>query len=168
MALDLDFVRDCYKANERGDGLLLAALIRCGLVPAMVDIYRIILEDEYRDVNDNVYPVRLALQDALGHNTAEIYDFCESNRGMFIPTIGRQTMAVPYDSRPVEFYPGVDKKTFPGALRRLNVNSSLYKNRVDPGGLALHSEVSEPHLAQLCAEVRAEDGFRSETLGGAG
>lgn len=143
-------------------------LIRCGLVPAMADIYRIILEDEYRDVNDNVYPVRLALQDALGHNTAEVYDFCESTRGMIIPTIGRQTMAVPYDSRPVEFYPGADKKPFPGALRRLNVNSSLYKdradgilktNRDDPGGLALHSEVSELHLAQLCAEVRGEDGF---------
>ncbi len=25
-ALDLDFVRDCFNANERGDGLLLAAL----------------------------------------------------------------------------------------------------------------------------------------------
>lgn len=28
VALDLDFVRDCYLANERGDGLLLAAIIR--------------------------------------------------------------------------------------------------------------------------------------------
>ncbi|PHR26528.1 MAG: hypothetical protein COA36_11650 [Desulfotalea sp.] len=28
VALDLDFIRDCFKANERGDGLLLAALIR--------------------------------------------------------------------------------------------------------------------------------------------
>ena len=27
-ALDPDFVRDCYNANERGDGLLLAALLR--------------------------------------------------------------------------------------------------------------------------------------------
>jgi len=27
-ALDLDFVRDCYNANERGDGLLLAAFLR--------------------------------------------------------------------------------------------------------------------------------------------
>lgn len=28
VALDLDFVRDCFNANERGDGLLLAAIIR--------------------------------------------------------------------------------------------------------------------------------------------
>lgn len=48
-----------------------------------------------------IYPVRL-----VGHFTSEVYDFCESTHGLILPTKGERTLATPYVSKPVEFYPG--------------------------------------------------------------
>ncbi len=83
-------------------------------------------------------------------------------------------MAVPYDTQPVEFYPGQEKKRFPGALRRVRGNATFYKdkadgilksNRDDPGGMAFFSTMPTSHIEQLCAEVINEDGFWEQISG---
>lgn len=143
-------------------------LIRCGKLNYFEDIRQVVLTNPNLDIHNNNYPVRQALQDYQGHRASKVYDFCVTTGGIIIPARGERSMALPYDTTPVEFYPGSEKKKFPGALRRVRGNSTFYKdkadgilrtNRDDPGGLAFHSEIPESHIGQLVAEVRNENGF---------
>ncbi|CAG36305.1 related to terminase large subunit of phage lambda [Desulfotalea psychrophila LSv54] len=143
-------------------------LLRCGFVFTFEAVVQVLWGNEYRDKNGNIYPVHLSLQDAMGHRTSDVYDFCASRHGQILPTNGQQTMATPYSTNDVEFYPGSDKRRFPGALKRVRVNTTYYKDKADgilkinpgdPGGISFYSEVSRGDLLQLCAETRNEKGF---------
>ena len=110
----------------------------------------------------------LALLDALGHRTSEVYDFCVRFPGMILPSIGEKTKAMPYNFSDVEFYPGTEKKKFPGSLKRCRVNTTYYKDKADGkllipsgdrGAISFHSEVTIDFTGQLCAESRDELGF---------
>jgi len=142
--------------------------VRDGFVFTFQDLAKVLWQQEYKDVGGNLYPVQFGLIDSGGHRTSEVYDFCLQFPGMIMPSKGERTMAAPYGFSDVEFYPGPEKKKFPGNLKRVRVNTTYYKdkfdgklrvNKADPGGLRFHSETSEDFARQLCAEVRGDDGF---------
>ncbi|MGL1931740.1 MAG: phage terminase large subunit family protein [Desulfotalea sp.] len=141
-------------------------LIACGFLQDFDAEKSVIMDAEYKDADGNIYPVRQAVQDAMGHRTSEVYDFCATTYGLILPAKGEQRMATPYATAPVEFYPGTEKKKFPWALKRVRVDSNYYKDKADgilktgrdfPGGMAFHSEMANGHINQLCAEVIGED-----------
>ncbi len=122
----------------------------------------------FRDPAGGEHWVELAIQDSRGHRTLEVYDFCRRFPRRILPYTGLQTQAQPTIFRKVEHYPGTDKP-YPAGLKRLNVHSNFFKDRLathlqipagDPGHFALHSEVSEDYARHLCAEyVDEKAGF---------
>jgi phage terminase large subunit GpA-like protein len=136
--------------------------VRSGFALSLSDLARYLWEDELADADGVRYAVTLALQDAGGHRTAEVYDFARRHPGRLVPTFGRDTMAVPHNWSAVQYYPG-KKKPIPGGLRILNVNTKYYKDdlarrlAVDPG---------DPGALRFCAEFRDDYArhFVSEVL----
>jgi phage terminase large subunit GpA-like protein len=136
---------------------------REGFVTSFDGLKKIILDDRYKERDGREHYVRLALQDAMGHRTDKVYDFCRMHRGVIIPTQGvdRRTMTQPHAWSNIETYPGT-KKPIPGGLKLLRFDTTYYKNilaakleinRDDPGAWHLHSETTEEWARQLCAEV---------------
>ncbi len=137
-------------------------LVRHGFVHSFEDLAQVLWLDQYRDAAGNRYHVQLAIQDAMGHRTADVYDFCRRGRGQILPSQGKRELASPYSWSDIEYWPGTTKK-FPAGLKRINVNTTYYKDMLsarlgvsvgDPGGIVLHGDVDEDFAAQLCAEYR--------------
>ena len=138
--------------------------IREGYVTTFDAVAEVMWGSEYKDADGMAYIVNLVLQDALGHRTSEVYDFCRKYRSRIIPIFGRQTMANPYTWTNIEYYPGT-KKPIPGGLRALNLNSQYYKDDLsgileiapsDPGAWHFHSETTFAWAQHLTAEYRDE------------
>lgn len=154
-----------YEVRAWGYGLQKESWqIREGYVTTFEAIEEIMWASEYLDADGLAYIVNLVLQDALGHRTAEVYDFCRKHRSKIVPIFGRQTMANPHTWTNIEYYPGT-KKPIPGGLRALNVNSQFYKDDLaglleiapaDPGAWHFHSETTFEWAQHLTAEYRDE------------
>lgn len=125
-------------------------------------IKKILTEDRYKDTEGKEYFVALALQDAMGHRTADVYDFCRLNRRFIIPTQGVDTrrMTSPHTWSNIEFYPG-GKKPIPGGLKLIRFDATHYKNKLankleinpeDPGAWILCAETTEEWARHMCAE----------------
>jgi phage terminase large subunit GpA-like protein len=141
--------------------------IREGKTPTFEALARILWQDEYTDADGNTYAVMLTIQDALGHRTAEVYDFCRLHRGKILPSFGKQTMAQPHTWTNLEYYPG-KKKPIPGGLKAVNVNTQYYKNALagileiapaDPGAWHYHSETTEDWARMMTVECTDERGI---------
>jgi len=141
--------------------------VREGKVPTFEALAQVLWQDEYRDADDQVYRVLLTLQDAMGHRTAEVYDFCRQHRGMILPTMGKQTMATPHTYSKIEFYPGT-KKPIPGGLQLLRFDTNYFKNQLaglleiepgDPGCWHYHGQVTRDWAFQMTVEGINEKGF---------
>ena len=141
--------------------------IREGFCMTWDALKQILWADEYLDANGNKYFVRIVFQDALGHRTAEVYDFCRQHRGKIVPTFGKKTMAQPHVWSNIEYYPGT-KKPIPGGLKALNINTLYYKNELsrlleinpaDPGAFHYHSELTYDWAAMMTVEYLDENGF---------
>ena len=63
--------------------------VREGFLTSFADLERVLFLDEYRDADGLVYPVQIAVQDAMGHRTTEVYDFCRRYRGWNSPSRAR-------------------------------------------------------------------------------
>ncbi|SDO95422.1 terminase gpA endonuclease subunit [Desulforhopalus singaporensis] len=142
-------------------------LVQDGFVFSFDDLEAVLWENVYKDTDGNIYPVQFGLLDSMGHRTSEVYDFCDGFPGLILPSKGERTMATPYNYADVEFYPGTEKKKFPGNLKRVRVNTTHYKDKLDglfrvkaadPGALRFHSEISEDFVFQMLAEERDENG----------
>jgi phage terminase large subunit GpA-like protein len=120
----------------------------------------VLWDDEYIDEAGRRFVVRLTLQDALGHRTAEVYDFCRAHPGRIFPSFGRQRMAAPYSFSTQQQSP-IPGRVFRGALRAVNVNTWHFKNEAaaalavdvgDPGGVRLYKDFPHDYAAHLVAE----------------
>lgn len=140
--------------------------IREGFVIDWGSLAQVLWDDEYLDPNGNKYFVRMVFQDALGHRTAEVYDFCRQYRGRIFPSFGKQTMTQPHAWTNLEFYPG-SKKPIPGGLRGIHINTEFYKNELsrlleiypaDPGAFHYHSELTNAWAQMMIAEYVNEKG----------
>ena len=91
-------------------------LIRAGKTEHLHTVKKIMFEDEYKDIEGNVYPVHLLVQDAMGHRTSEIYDFALLNPGRVVPYKGAAgRRATPFTVNRQDSYPGT-KKPIPGGV----------------------------------------------------
>lgn len=57
-------------------------LVRYGFVVEFDLLEQVILNSVYSDANGNEYPVLFSFQDAMGHRTKEVYDFCRVRDGI--------------------------------------------------------------------------------------
>lgn len=162
-----------YWIHARGHGLFPSRwLIAAGFVQDEEMVKKIMMVNEYKDVDGNIYPVRLAIRDAMGHRTSEVYERCAETHGLILPAKGEQRMATPYATNPVEFYPGTERKKFPWALNRVRVDSNYYKDKANSiltvgdkeGGIRFYNEMPGSYIDQLCAEVIGEESGVWENL----
>lgn len=150
-----------------GYGLELDAWqIRSGFAPTWGTLKRILFEDQYLDIDGQPYHLRLAVQDAMGHRTAEVYDFARQHPGRLVPSQGHQTKSTPFSWGKIDVYPG-GNRPIPGGLQLLHLNTTYFKNQLasrfkvepsDPGSLRFHAGVTEEYARQLCAEAPDEKG----------
>ncbi len=157
-----------YEIRAWGYGMINESwLVADGEVDSFEALAEVLWDREYKDSQGNPYLVRLALIDAMGHRTDEVYDFCRMNRGRILPIKGEQTMARPFVYSQIDAYPG-SNKPIPGGLKLLRLNVTHYKNALsnrleinpaDPGAYNLHSEVSDAWAREMTAEFVNEKGF---------
>lgn len=141
--------------------------VRHGFVETFSALENVLWDDKYRDAQGNEYMVHLAVQDAMGHNTAAVYDFCLKHRGLILPFQGKQRLQKPYRYSTIETFPGTNKP-IPGGVQLLQANVTYYKNILarhlgilpdDPGEYRFHSETTEEWLKMLTVEYQDEHGF---------
>jgi phage terminase large subunit GpA-like protein len=141
--------------------------VREGFVASFEALAQVLWQDEYKDASGKQYLVRLAIQDAMGHRTAEVYEFCRLHRGRILPSKGEQRMNAPHSFTNLEYYPG-SKKPIRGGLRLIRFNTTFFKNELDsmlevspgdPGAFNYHSELTEHWAQQMTVEYRDEKGF---------
>ena len=163
-----------YEIRAFGFGLEMESWgIQEGKVPTFDALVQVLWGNQYKDSDGNVYPVRLTLQDAMGHRTAEVYSFCSRFPGRIFPTQGKQTLATPYNFTNLQFYPGT-KKPIRGGLRLYRLDTNYYKNKLagileiapgDPGCWYYHSQVTEDWARQMTAEGLNEKGLWENPAG---
>jgi phage terminase large subunit GpA-like protein len=142
--------------------------VRFGFVDSFEALRQVLFEEAYVDVEGQKYVITLALQDAMGHKTAEVYDFVRPWQGRIFAAQGvdRRTMTTMVNWSTLEFYPGT-KKPIRGGIRLLRHNANLWKNTLahkleikpgDPGAFHVErdSDVLE-YARQMCAEVLNEN-----------
>ena len=164
-----------YEIRAWGYGMDMTSWgVREGYVETWEGLQRIVWHDEYLDAEGRPYFVALSIQDAMGHRTAEVYDFARMHRGRLLPFKGEQTMAAPFSTTDVEFYPGT-KKPIPGGIKLLRGNVTYFKNTLsnklniapgDPGAWHYHSEATFEWARMMCAEFVNEKGFWEDKSGG--
>ena len=142
-------------------------LVRAGKVTSMTALFSVLWQSEYRDAAGNDYPVRFGLQDAMGHRTEEVYNFCIANRGFVLPYQGKDILAQSYTMSNIEFFPG-SKKPIPGGVQLVRVNTTYYKNRLarkfgvkpgDPGAMYYHADFSNAYAAHMTVEQVNDKGI---------
>jgi hypothetical protein len=144
-----------------------AWVVRSGFVLGFGDVDQVVCRDVYRDAAGVEYSVALSIQDALGHRTAEVYNFCQLHRGKVIASFGRNVMAQPFVWSNQEFYPGT-KRPIQGGLKTINVNTKHFKDELsrrlevgpnDPGALRLYSDFPEGYAAHFTSEFVNDKGL---------
>jgi phage terminase large subunit GpA-like protein len=141
--------------------------VRLGFLTSFEALAQVLWEDEYRDAEGNRYNVFLSVQDAMGHRTAEVYDFARRNRRRLIPLQGVERMAAPYSWTSIETYPN-SRKPIPGGIKLLRANVNYYKDRLaslleiapaDPGAWHYHSALIEEWAGHMTIEYVDESGL---------
>lgn len=142
-------------------------LIKKGFVDSFEALAEVLWEHEYLDAEGNKYPVVFTVMDAMGHRTADVYDFCRANPGRILPSKGERTKSQAYTYGNLEYYPGT-KKIIPGGLKLVNVNTKYFKDLLDaklnvaptdPGAFHLHAGMDEDYFRQMTAEYIDDNGF---------
>ena len=139
-------------------------LVQCGVVPSFEALAQVLWGNTYRDPGGREYYVRLAIQDAMGHRTRAVYDFCRKRRGRIHPFKGEQRLAQPTTFSNIEHYPGTNI-VIPGGLKLLRADVNFFKNDLarkleinpaDPGASHLHMDTPEAYASQMTAEYLDE------------
>jgi phage terminase large subunit GpA-like protein len=156
-----------YEIRAHGWGLTQESWgVREGYLPSFESVVKVLWEDVYKDANGNEYIILLTIQDAMGHRTSDVYDFCRL-RGGILPFQGVDRLTAPYAYTNIEYYPGT-KKPIPGGIRLLRANVNYYKDKLsgllqvapgDPGAWHYHSELSEAWAKHMTVEYVDEKGL---------
>ncbi len=157
-----------YEIRAVGWGLIQETWqIRAGKVNSFEALEKVLFESQYKDAGGTVYPVHLALHDAMGHRTSEVYDFSRRWAGRVVPAKGAQRKTSPLSWAKIDCYPGTNKQ-IPGGVMLLHTDVTHFKfalasklqiSPTDPGAWHLHSGASEEYARQLCAESVDERGL---------
>lgn len=152
--------------------------IREGETESFANLEEILWNTKYYDVDGKEYFVALALIDAMGRRTNEVYSFCLKHRGKIYPTQGVDTrrMSQPHSFTNLEYFAGKKgKKTaIPGGLRLYRFDNMYYKNILagkleinpgDPGAWNLHEGTTNDWALQLCSETIDEKAMKWVQIG---
>lgn len=141
--------------------------VRFGFVRTTAELAQVLFVDEYRDASGLFYPVHLAVIDAMGHRTKEVYDFTRAYPGRtqaYKGASGRKT--TPQTWSTIDRYPGTNI-LIPGGVRLLTADSHYYKDLLagmlkikpeDPGAYRMLASVNESdhhgtdYAQQMCVE----------------
>jgi phage terminase large subunit GpA-like protein len=141
--------------------------IREGKVQTLEALEQVLFEDRYEDARGERYVVQLALIDAMGHRTREVYEWARTHVGRVWPLKGEQRMNQPFAFSNIDYWPGT-KIPIPGGLQLLRINTNYYKSALasklaiapaDPGAWHLHSECAQAWAEEMCAEYVDERGL---------
>ena len=143
--------------------------VRMGFVDSFEALKEVLFDERVVDSAGTEYAVKLAIQDAMGHRTNEVYDFVRLRQGAIFAAQGVDTrrMATPISWSNLEFYPGT-KKPIPGGLRLLRHDANYWKNKLagklevnpeDPGAFHLEAEADMEYARNMCAEVLDDKGL---------
>ena len=136
--------------------------VREGELDSFEALAQVLWNEQYLDADGNEYHVRLAIMDAMGHRTSQVYDFVRMHPGKIIAAQGvdNRRMIKPLSWTNIDYYPGTSK-VIPGGIRLLRIDVNHYKNDLaakleinpeDPGAFHLHSEATEEYARHMCAE----------------
>ncbi|MCE1273870.1 MAG: phage terminase large subunit family protein [Chlorobiales bacterium] len=141
--------------------------IRFGFCRTLAELAEVLFATDYRDAEGLYYPVHLAVIDAMGHRTAEVYDWTRQYPGRtqaYKGGAGRK--ANPQTWTVIDRYPGT-KTVIPGGVRLVTCDTHHYKDQLaaklrikpdDPGAWHFHQGVTEKDpfgrafAAEMCAE----------------
>ena len=135
--------------------------VRFGFIQSFEALQQILFIDNYRDKDGLYYSLHLAVQDAMGHRTGDVYDFARSNPGRLQPYkggAGRRSTPMTYST--VDRYPGTSK-VIPGGVRLVTCDTHFYKDNLatklrinpdSPGAWHMHSGLTAEFAQHLCAE----------------
>jgi phage terminase large subunit GpA-like protein len=141
-------------------------LIKQGSVTSLAALAKVLWEHEYKDGAGQIYPVYITMQDAMGLNTDEVYEFCRHHRGFIFPTKGEQRKSLPHSFGNIDIFPGT-KKPIPGGLQLISFNTTYFKDKLsnkldtnptDPGAFHAHAEIDDEYCRQMTAEYRDDAG----------
>jgi phage terminase large subunit GpA-like protein len=141
--------------------------VRSGFVDSFEALARVLWSDVYPDAGGNKYIVNMAVIDAMGEKTAEVYDFCRIHRGFIHPLQGVDRLAQPFSYSNIEYYPGT-KKPIIGGIKLVRANVTHYKNYLankldvaagDPGAWHMNSEMTEEWARHMVSEYIDEKGL---------
>ena len=157
-----------YEIRAWGYGLIQESWqIREGYTDSFPALDRLLWEDEYFDSSGKKYLIQITLIDAMGHRTAEVYDWCRMRAGRVFPLQGVERMNQPHAFSKIDCYPGTSKP-IPGGLQLLRVNTNYYKdllsskleiNPADPGAWHYHSETTIDWALMMLSEFVNEKGL---------
>ena len=144
--------------------------VRAGFVHSLEALDVVLFEEPITDAEGNVYSMELAVIDAQGHRTSEIYEWARRHSGRVFPFKGEARMRQPYDFSTLEYYPtrGGKKRPIPGGLQLLRADVNFFKNRLsslltvnpaDPGAWHLNAECTEAWARMMTAEYVDEHGL---------
>jgi phage terminase large subunit GpA-like protein len=134
--------------------------VRAGFVDSFAALAEVLWGSEYRDGEGNSYFLRLAVMDAMGHRTDEVYAFARANLGRLFAFQGVQRLAQPYRFSAIDNYPGTGK-AIPGGLKILRADVNYFKNILsskleiaagDPGAWHFNAETTPAWARQMTVE----------------
>jgi phage terminase large subunit GpA-like protein len=149
-------------------------LLKAGFVDSWEGLRRIFFETEFVDADGNRHMVTYRGMDSGGgeseesdlSRTAEAYLFAYQNPGVALFK-GQQKMSTMHTVKDVDKIPGTNKG-LPGGLKRFNLHTTEYKNRLaaklqispaDPGAWHLHRDTDSQFAAQMCSEGKDDQGY---------
>lgn len=157
-----------YEIRAWGYGFELESWqIREGYVETFTALEEVLWVDEYKDSAGKKYLIQITLIDAMGHRTAEVYDWSRTKKGRVIPLQGVERMNQPHAFTKIDCYPGTNRP-IPGGLKLLRINTNHYKdlllskleiNPADPGAWHYHSETTYDWARMMTAEFVNDKGF---------
>lgn len=164
-----------YKITAWGYGLQQESwLLRHGFVDSWEALRKIFFETEFIDHKGNRHAVTLRGIDSGGGDsdesslsrTAEAYLFAYQNPGVKLFK-GFQELNSLHTVKALDKIPGTNR-ALPGGVNLHRLHTTEWKNRLaakllvspgDPGAWNLHRDTGPDFAAQMCAEVRDQDGL---------
>jgi phage terminase large subunit GpA-like protein len=164
-----------YKITAWGYGLQQESwLLRYGFVDSWEALRQIFFETEFTDHKGRRHAVTLRGLDSGGgesaeselSRTAEAYLFAYQNPGVKLFK-GFQKLSSLHTVKALDKIPGTNR-ALPGGINLHRLHTTEFKNRLaaklqvppgDPGAWHLHRDTGNDFAAQMCAEVRDENGY---------
>jgi len=133
--------------------------VRRGFVETLDALDDVLLRTSYCKADGSEAPLVAGLIDAMGHRTAEVYDWCRTRR-IIRPSKGETRMTRPFEETRIDTMPG-SKKAIPGGLVLQRVKVNFFKDKLagklqisvaDPGAFGFSRDLSPAHARHYISE----------------